>query len=164
MYTSCSKIQKKTSPPFWKKEIPNWTNNMLFSTIPKLISSQKFSSLLPLLTMISSSIEIIFIVKRGRREVFQKSMFFCFSDKGEFLSLQKWEKFSFRFWARRVLLYEVCFLLFLFLFFQTTKHFWWVCQCVHQGGDCKIKGVFYYYSMTNNWHRRYIYRERYRYT
>ncbi len=58
------------------------------------------------------------------------------------------------FWARCVRLYEVCFLPLLFLFFQTPKHFWWVCQCVHQGGDCKIKGVFNYYSVMNNWHRR----------
>ncbi len=40
------------------------------------------------------------------------------------------------------------------IIFPNTKTFLWVCQCVHQGGDCKIKGVFDYYSVMNNWHQR----------
>ncbi len=100
------------------------------------------------------------IVKRGRSNEFLKEEEFflesfweehVFLFNWEFLYLQKWEKFSFGFQARCVRLYEVCFLPLLFLFFQTPKHFWWVCQCVHQGGDCKIKGVFDYYSVINNW-------------
>jgi hypothetical protein len=44
----------------------------------------------------------------------------------------------------------VLFTTFVFIF-PNTKTFLWICQCVHQGGDCKIKGVFDYYSVMNNW-------------
>lgn len=74
-----------------------------------------------------------------------------FGSIGNFFLLKRGRSFLLDFWARCVHLYEVCFLPLLFLFFQTPKHFWWVCQCVHQGGDCKIKGVFDYYSVMNNW-------------
>jgi hypothetical protein len=44
----------------------------------------------------------------------------------------------------------VLFTTFVFIF-PNTKTFLWICQCVHQGGDCKIKGVFDYYPVMNNW-------------
>ena len=58
---------------------------------------------------------------------------------GNFFLLKRGRSFLLDFWAQCVRLYEVCFLPLLFLFFQTPKYFWWVCQCVHQGGDCKVK-------------------------
>ena len=62
-----------------------------------------------------------------------------------FFLLKRGRSFLFDFWARCVHLYEVCFLP------PNIKTFLWICQCVHQGGDCKIKGVFDYYSVMNNW-------------
>ncbi len=95
------------------------------------------------------------IVKRGRRDEFWKKIFgvveksIFFSSWWNFFLLKRGRSFLLDFLARCVHLYEVCFLPLLFLFFQIQKHFWWVCQCVHQGGDCKIKGVFDYYSVNN---------------
>ncbi len=72
-----------------------------------------------------------------------------FQVKGGFFFLFKSERsFLLNFWALRAF-YHFC-----FYFFQTIKHFWWVCQCVHQGGDCKINSVFDSYSVMNNWHLR----------
>lgn len=58
-----------------------------------------------------------------------------------------------------------------FFVFSFSKHqnniFLWVCQCVHWGGDCKIKVCFDYYFIMNNcfdiwiyfakWFRRYVF-------
>jgi hypothetical protein len=99
------------------------------------------------------------IVKRGRSNVFLKGKQMSFWEEHVFASIGNFFLFKserslldFRVWCIR--LYEVCFLPLLFLFFQITKQFWWVYQCVHQGEDCKIKGVFDYYSVMNNWHWR----------
>ena len=117
-----------------------------------MLSSWTLMNIIPMLDEI--------IVKRGRSKVkifglrvVEKSM--IFGSIENFFLLKRGRSFLLDFWARCVHLYEVCFLPLLFLFFQIPKYFfWWVCQCVHQGGDCKIKGVFDYYSVMNNWHRR----------
>ena len=101
-----------------------------------MLSSWTLMNIIPMLDEI--------IVKRGR------SNMKIFSSIGNFFLLKRGRSFLLDFWARCVHLYEVCFLPLLFLFFQTPKHFWWVCQCVHQGGDCKINLCFDYYSVMNN--------------
>ncbi len=79
----------------------------------------------------------------------------CFWFNWEFLFFSKVREIFFWIFEHNVYICTKCAFYDFCFYFQTPKHFfWWVCQCVHQGGDCKIKGVFYYYSVTNNWHRR----------
>ena len=114
-----------------------------------MLSSWTLMNIIPILDEI--------IVKRGRSNVkifgflekqgeFLESCWeeHVFGSIGNFFLLKRGRSFLLDFWARCVHLYEVCFLP------SNIKTFLWVCQCVHQGGDCKIKGVFDYYSVMNN--------------
>ncbi len=109
-------------------------------------------SFLTLMNMIPMLNEII--VKRGEEK--RLCMFFGF--------LVKWGNF-FLFKSERSFLLDfehdvyvrtkcACFLPLRFYFSKQQNIFWWVYQCVHQGGDCKIKVCFDYYSVMNNWRMR----------
>ena len=86
-----------------------------------MLSSWTLMNIIPMLDEI--------IVKRG-----EEIQVHVLQVKGNFF-LSKSEK-SF---LKNILSTPMFFLPLLFLFFQTPKYFGWVCQCIHQGGDCKIK-------------------------
>ena len=95
--------------------------HMTWPTICMMLSSWLLMNIILMLDEI--------IVKRGEEiekvQVFQVKGNSFFSKGGEVF-----------FW---IFEHSDAFYHFLFLIFQTPKHFWWVWQCVHQGGYCKIK-------------------------